>query len=312
MGINYEDIENRIFVKKYDNKDLLPSNVNQLFTDNLFEEHIPLDFEPKIFIREDSTDFETTLQINSKNYCISSAVLKEIFTTMKFLIEEINSIDYWDINIIETNIDARFTDTEKIEYLKEKRKELYLAIQNEPEYFVYTGKREFNGFNNWEELIYDILLYEDSLVKKFLTEDIGVPDIPKTIFTDWHNYYKTNELIKICEKKINELILEDTVDSIEQIDEEKTKKISAKNVDLSFQLALLEEIMKLENWDDISANKKGFILTNLIGKSKDNIKNYYNESAKSQLDQTSKFYNKSGKYATDKLNASKLLKEILG
>lgn len=276
MKMNYEDIENRVFFKKYELKDLTPSNIKKFIIDNLFEEQKPLNIDSYKCNIKNSTSFEPILHLQSIEYRISNTVLKEIYSTLRFLIEELNPIEHWEINIIEANVDARYTNEEKIEYLKEKRKELYLSIQNQPEYYVYLGERDFNGFGNWKDYIFDILLHDEKTVIRYLTEEIDVRNLPDYIYIDWLKFYKITEIINICENKINEL-------------SEEKKDSSIKKIDLSFQLALLEQIMKLENWDDISASKKGMILTNLIGKNKDNIKDYYNESIKKVTDIYSKF-----------------------
>lgn len=307
--MNFEDYENRPFSKKYELKDLTPANINKLLKDKLFEKEEPYNYETKI---KNSTYFDTCMHINRIDYRISNIVLKEIYNTLRYLIEELNNLEYWEINVIEANIDARYTNDEKIEYLKEKRKELYLSIQNEPEYYVYIGKRDFNGFSNWEDWMFEVIMINEDTVIKYLTNDLQAPDIPKEIYTDWLKYFKMTQVINLCEKKINELSPETIKDSTKIDDFENTIKSSNSNIDLSFQLALLEQIMKLENWDDISANKKGMILTHLIGKNKDNIKNYYIELVKIVTDISSKFYDNSGKYSKDKLNASILLNKILG
>lgn len=310
--MDYQEIENRVFVEKYTPEDLMVTNIDKLLKDKLFVEVGPCNNLPS-YVPEESICFDSTLYINSKEYEINKTVLKEIYFTLLFFIEEVNQIDDWDVYSIEVNVDARFSDVEKIEYLKEKRKELLLTVQKEPEYYIYTEKREFNGYDNWKDLILDLLLCHPLLIEKYLTNDIkDLNDISecgsKVVFEDWHNYYKTKALVEIYEIKLNELIQKNIISSGKNNDEEKVNE----KIDLSFQLALLEKIMKLENWDDISSNKKGKILTNLLGKNKDNIKEYYIESARKSTDVRSKFYDQAGKYQTDILNASKLLKEILG
>jgi hypothetical protein len=255
MKMNYEDIENRVFVKKYELQDLTPSNITKFVIDNLFEEQEPLNFDSYEFNREDSTRFEPILHINSKEYRISKAVQKEIYNSLKFLIEEINSLDPWDINIVEANLDAKLTIAEKIDYLKEKRKELYLGVQNEPEYYVYTGKREFNGFDNWEELIFDLLLHQEIVVVKYLTNDLDIPDIPKTIYDDWHKYYKTKELISICEKKIKELSEGNEVKN-EEIDFKKPSLHKTIDIKINSDIIFKENYDRLFNYIVISYSDK--------------------------------------------------------
>lgn len=230
MRMNFEDYENRPFSKKYELKDLTPANINKLLKDKLFEKEEPLNYTTNI---EDSTYFEPIMHINSIEYRISKTVLKEIYNTLRFLIEELNNLEYWEINVIEANIDARYTNDEKMEYLKEKRKELYLSIQNEPEYYVYIGKRDFNGFDNWEDYMFEILAHDENTVIKYLTNDLQIPDIPEEIYTDWLKYYKMTEVINLCEKKIKEL---------SEGKEFEHEKIEFKNPSLPKAIAMLNEI----------------------------------------------------------------------
>lgn len=256
MKMDYEDIEKRVFVGKYTKVKLNPSNIDELVTDNLFIEATSSDYSSGS-IPKDSTCFDSILYLNLKQYEINKTVLKEIYLTLKFLIEEVNQIDSWDIHIIEVNVDARFSNDERIEYLKEKRKELLLTVQNEPEYYIYTEKREFNGYDNWKDLMIDLIIDYPLLIEQYLTDDINglncISDLEDIeVFNDWQKYYKVKEMVEICEKKLNELLLKNEISSIKKNVEEKVNE----KIDLSFQLALLEKIMKLENWDDISSNKK--------------------------------------------------------
>lgn len=249
MRMNFEDYENRPFSKKYKLYDLTPTNIEKLIKDNLFEEQEPLSyFTDKI---EDSTCFEPILYLQSVKYRISNTVQQEIYNTLLFLIEELNNLEYWEINVIEANIDARYTIDEKIEYLKEKRKELYLSIQNEPEYYVYIGKRDFNGFDNWKDYIFEIILHEEEMVIKYLTNDLQPPDIPKGIYNDWLKYFKMTEIINICENKIKELLEAKDLNnksnpinesSSEEIEDINNINIDEKNLKTPIAIAMLNEI----------------------------------------------------------------------
>ena len=77
------------------------------------------------------------------------------------------------------------------------------------------------------------------------------------------------------------------------------------NIDLSFQISLLEEITKLQDWSEISATKKGEIVSRLLGKNKDNIKKIYLELEKNKSAA-------SNKILQDIDKASELIKKLLG
>ncbi len=319
MRMNFDDYENRPFSKKYKIDELTLTNIKKLIKDNLFEEQKPLNyFAGKI---EDSTCFEPILHLKSVEYRISNNVLLEIYNTLRFLIEELNPIEYWEINVIEANIDASFTIEEKIEYLKNKRKELYLSIQHQPEYYVYLGQRDFNGFDNWKDYIFDILLHDEKTVLKYLTEEIDVRNLSDYIYLDWLKFYKTSEIINICEDKIKKLLedksLNNKSNSNNEADFDGNKHIeeteSDVKVDLLFQLAIFEQIIShKQDWADFSTDQKSEILNKLLGKSKDNIRKYYDQLGKKITDIKSKFYNKESKHSKDRDKAEKLIKTILG
>jgi hypothetical protein len=84
-----------------------------------------------------------------------------------------------------------------------------------------------------------------------------------------------------------------------------TKTESIKSLDTSIQVLLFEELMKIENWELISSNKKGQILSLLIGKNDSNIKKVYLELGKKKSQNTKKFLE-------DREKASEIIKEILG
>lgn len=75
--------------------------------------------------------------------------------------------------------------------------------------------------------------------------------------------------------------------------------------DTSLQVFLFEEIMKLNNWEEISATKKGQLLSLLIFKNDTNIKKIYLELEK-------KNSGKSEKFEKDLQKASELINNILG
>lgn len=276
MRMNFEDYENRPFSKKYKIDELSLSNIKNLLKDKLFEEDEPFDFDIGINI-EDSTCFEPILHLQSVTYRISKVVLQEIYNTLLFLIEELNNIDYWEINVIEANISARYTIDEKIEYLKEKRKELYLSIQNEPEYYVYVGKRDFNGFDNWKDYIFEIILHEEEMVIKYLTKDLQTPDIPREIYNEWLKYFKMTEIINICENKINELskekedstIFKELSNKSNHINESSSEEIddlnniNIDNLKLPTAIAMLNEIgfFKLDSLKRLSDSKIARIIS---------------------------------------------------
>lgn len=284
--MDYEEIENRKFVKKFTLEELILSNIENLVLQNVF-------VEDEIFIdnvKTDSIEFDTMITLGSKEYQINQDILKEIYTSIRFFVEVVATDTEFDLNKILTNLEGRIESVEKIKYLEKKHKDLYSQVKNEPEYLVYAEIKDFNGFENWEELIIESLNGEVDFIQKYLTSDIEMSDVPKEILSLWGKYYTIKTQIDFCKEQINKL---------------KNTKQKSGLVDTSLQIFLLEEIINMKDWSSISATKKGEILSHLLGKNKDNIKKIYLELDKKSSENSEKFLN-------DRKQADEIIKKLLG
>ncbi|UUW08401.1 hypothetical protein NLG42_20105 [Flavobacterium plurextorum] len=249
--------------------------------------------EDEIFIdnvKTDSIEFDTMITLGAKEYHINPDILKEIYTSILFFVEVVATDTQFDLNKILTNLEGRIDNIEKIKYLEKKHKDLYSQVKNESEYLVYAKIKEFNGFANWQELIFDCLSGEITFIEKYLTSDIEMSDAPKEILSLWVKYYTIKAQIDFCKEQINKL---------------KDTKQKSNSVDTSLQVFLLEEIINIKDWSSISATKKGEILSHLLGKNKDNIKKIYLEFDKKSSENSEKFLN-------DRKQADEIIKKLLG
>lgn len=284
--MDYEEIENRKFVKKFKLDELILSNIDNLVLHNVF-------IKDEIFIdnvKTDSIEFDTMITLGAKEYHINQDILKEIYTSIRFFVEVVATDTEFDLNKILTNLEGRIESVEKIKYLEKKHKDLYSQVKNEPEYLVYAEIKEFNGFENWEELIIESLNGEVDFIQKYLTSGIEMSDVPKEILSIWVKYYTIKAQIDFCKEQINKL---------------KNTKQKSGLVDTSLQIFLLEEIINIKDWSSISATKKGEILSHLLGKNKDNIKKIYLELEK-------KISENSEKLLSDRKQADEIIKKLLG
>jgi hypothetical protein len=284
--MDYEEIENRKFVKKFKLEELIISNIDNLVLHNVFiEDEILIDN-----VKTDSIEFDTMITFGAKEYHINQDILKEIYTSIRFFVEAVATDTQFDLNKILTNLEGRIETTEKIKYLEKKHKDSYSQVKNESEYLVYAEIKEFNGFENWQELIYDCLSGEITFIEKYLTSDIEMSDVPKEILSLWIKYYTIKTQIDYCKEQINKL---------------KNTKQKSGFVDTSLQILLLEEIINIKDWSSISATKKGEILSHLLGKNKDNIKKIYLELDKKSSENSEKLLN-------DRKQADEIIKKLLG
>ncbi|MBS1535059.1 MAG: hypothetical protein JST78_08275 [Bacteroidetes bacterium] len=281
-----EDIENKKFLKKFKLEELGLSNIENLVLQNVFiEDGILIEN-----VKTDSIEFDTMITLGAKDYHINQDILREIYTSIRFFVEVVATDTQFNLNKIVTNLEGRIESVEKIKYLEKKHKDLYSQVKNEPEYLVYAEIKEFNGFENWEELIIDCLNGESDFIQKYLTSDIEMSDVPKEILNVWVKYYTIKTQIDFCKEQISKL---------------KNTKHKSGFVDTSLQIFLLEEIINIKNWSSISATKKGEILSHLLGKNKDNIKKIYLELDKKISENSEKLLN-------DRKQADEIIKKLLG
>ena len=286
MNFDYQEIEKRKFVKKFKLEELGLSNIKNLVLHNVFiEDEILIDN-----LKTDSIEFDTMITSGAKEYHINQDILKEIYTSIRFFVEVVATDTQFDLNRILTNLEGRIESVEKIKYLEKKHKDLYSQVKNEPEYLVYAEIKDFNGFENWEELIIESLNGEVDFIQKYLTSDIEMSDVPKEILSLWGKYYTIKTQIDFCKEQINKL---------------KNTKQKSGFVDTSLQVFLLEEIININDWSSISATKKGEILSYLLGKNKDNIKKIYLELDKKSSENSEKLLN-------DRKKADEIIKKLLG
>lgn len=296
MNFDYQEIENRKFVKKFKLDELVLSNIENLVQQNVFIEVNNLktnsiELENLIEnVKTDSIEFDTIITLGTKEYHLNQEILKEIYTSIRFFVEIVVTDTQFDLNKILTNIEGRIGNIEKIKYLEKKHKDLYSQVKNESEYLVYAEIKDSNGYENWEELIIDCLNGENAFIQKYLTSDIEVSDVPKDIFDMWIKYYSLRTQIDFCKEQINKL---------------KSVENKSGSVDTSLQIFLLEEIINVKEWSSISANKKGEILSHLLGKNKDNIKKIYLELDKKSSENSEKLLN-------DRKKADEIIKKLLG
>ncbi|MCL9806941.1 hypothetical protein NAT51_15500 [Flavobacterium amniphilum] len=294
MYFDYQEIENRKFVKKFKPQELELSNIENLIVQNVFiEDETSTNYKVKFlteYEKTDSIELDTSITLDSKVYKINQCILEEIYSSIQFFVETVASDIEFDLNKILTNLEGRIDNVEKIKYLEKKHKDLYSQVKNESEYLVYAEIKEVNGFENWHELIFAYLGGESTFIQKYLTSDFQMPDIPKNILSIWTKYYTIKTQIDFCKEQINAL---------------KETKQKSNVVDTSLQVFLLEEIINMKDWSSISANKKGEILSHLLGKNKDNIKKVYLELDKKSSENSDKLLN-------DRKKADEIIKKLLG
>lgn len=231
---------------------------------------------------------------NRKEYHLKKDIYAEMIYVKNWYFEAFNSVDVL-IEEIEVLVVSEFQLENKLKILEENFKKYFNQINDKQYYPLFKDGTLTSGYESWEQyFISDIEENENyTSVTKFLKGEYNF--LNPEIENQWNDYLVFSKISDYCEKKKNSLL---------NIKENNLANKNS-NIDLSFQISLLEEIINLKNWSEITATKKGEILTNLLGKNKDNIKKIYLEFDK----KTSEISNKTLK---DREKASELIKKLLG
>lgn len=165
-------------------------------------------------------------------------------------------------------------------------------------------KKESQNVNNKSIYISDIVKEKLSQISKKYTDALyevlnkdNIKDL--TSFFDLYHLNLINDvsigLNTKSKRKVNTIINKNIISKTDKVETHHT----------SLQVCLFEEIITLKNWGELSATKKGQLLSLLIGKNDSNIKKVY-------LEMDKKISGNKSKFLDDKEKASELLKEILG
>jgi len=231
------------------------------------------------------------------NYILNPIFLEDVFLHLK------SDVYYDNDELIENEkklillkASKLLSDSEKIEYYKTEYHKHYNKIKDDENLLCYDDP-ESAGWESWEQFVISKIRFDPKLIQEhlfnYLAYDTSFSDISKI----WRRLNFEIEIMCSLKNLISDSL---------------NLEISSKKIDSSFQISMLEKMMKIENWDDITATKKGEIISHLLGKNKDNIRNIYYELDKKQDDKNSKYFDKNGKYETDRLKAEEIINKLLG
>ncbi len=231
---------------------------------------------------------------NRKEYHLKDEVLLEMIYVKNWILEAFNSVETITEEI-EVLITSEFQLENKLKILEENFKKYFNEIGDKNYYSLFKNGTLTGGCETWEQYFISHIVDEPNyqIIAKFLNGENKFLD--NEIENKWNDYFIVSKISDYCEKKKNLLL------NIK----ENTLEKQINNIDLSFQISLLEEIINLKDWSEISATKKGEIVSNLLGKNKDNIKKTYLEFDK-------KNSAVSDKLLQDRSKASELIKRLLG
>lgn len=277
-------------------------NINsfkKLVESGIFDEHELSDVykndEENFVLDTDIREFFDFFIYNKKEYYLKKEIYAEMIYVKNWLLETFNNVSYFTEEI-EVLLISEFLLENKLIILEENYKKYFNKIKDKQFYPLFKNETlNSDSYENWEEyFISDIVDNENyKSVANFLN---GKSDfLNKEIANQWNEYFVISKISDFCEKKKNLLLnIKDT--SVEK---------NLNNIHLSFQISLFEEILNIKDWSELSATKKGLIISQLLGKNKDNIKKIYLEFDKIKSDV-------SEKYLEDRNKASELIKKLLG
>ena len=289
-------------LKNFDFKNINKDNFEILIASGIFEQSESClnydDYKEMAIEFHNNTALCNWLYFNNKEYSLKKVVLNEM---LYFRENYLNR--WWEVEPVYYEIDEAITRAFLID---DKNKAINIAYNKYLEiiddirfYNLYKNNTEINNYESWFEYFEERVLENDNFesVEKYLR---GINDfLPKKFQEEWNNYYSFLKISDYCEKNRNSIL------NITQKNMEKTPNNSTKNIDLAYQICLLEEIRNINNWEDLSATKKGKILKLMFGKDDGNIKDIYLlfNKPKSEI---------SEKHLNDRQKAIDDVKNILG
>lgn len=252
-----------------------------------------------IELSNDLWDFSNFFLFRKKEYHLKKQILDEMIARRKNFLESF--YDYTEIEEIEILISKELLVENKIRILDEKHSEYFDLIKNKPFYPLYINNANIQGYDTWQQYCIEGIIFDENFdfVVAYLKGNENY--IPIDLKRTWDDYFVFSKISNFCqEKKVDLLNI-------------KTKVVAAeKKIDLHLQVSLLERIMRIEDWENITPNKKGEIISQLLGGSATNIRKFYSELEKNNTDTSSIYHDTNSKYSKDIIEADQIIKRILG
>lgn len=276
-----------------------PENILFLIEKKIYVEYISEVSDIEIFYngnpyeynKEDTTEFDTYITFKGKTYTLSDDVKEDIYLTLKFYVEEIlNNVDYIKDGI-ELKLKRYSTAKDKISFLRNQQKKYIKKVETDTSFLIYSENKEVNGFDNWKDLVIDY--YTSEVINIYLTDKKAT--FSKKI-KDWVIFYEVKSITDFIKQKIQELETENK----EILETTENKQV----YDTSLQVLLFDKIMKIDNWDELSDNKKAELMSLFSDKNKDNIRKIFAMINKKSSETTQKF-------KADSKKADEILSKIL-
>lgn len=260
-------------LKNFDFENINKNNFKVMIASGVFEEfELSSNYENEAdyFISEnDKMSFGYFFLHNRKQYEIKKDIISDIIYVQNwFLIAFANS----DVDSITNQIDvlvlSELNLESKLNLLESEYKKYFNKISDKEFYPLFHNNTYSNGYEKWEDYIYDEIIENENfdIAVSFLK---GINNfLPTKLYNQWVEYFIFSKISNHIEKT-RDLILNINKNQMEDI------KKDTKNIDLSFQISVLEQILNMDNWANLSANKKGEIIHLMIGKNAGNIKDVY-------------------------------------
>lgn len=248
----------------------------------------------------DENSFSEFSLYNDKEYHLKKEVFSEMIYVKDWMLNSFYDSDIeLRTNEIELLVAQELILENKIKVIEDNYKKYFSQIANKKFYLLYKNNSKTWGYDTWEEYVYHE--YFDCKNEDFIANFLKGDDkfLPTELNKLWNSYFIFSGVSDYCEEKKNELL---NIKPSTMSDKNKEEKRY-----LSFRLAFFEELMKINNWDDMSASLKGKILTHILGDYHTNIRDYYLELVR----ENSIKFKDAGAWANDRVEAGELLKKLI-
>lgn len=217
--------------------------------------------------------FSDFFLFNGKEYHLKNEVFLEMYNFKNNFIEDFNDLESI-YNEIYLAIEKEFQTENKMKVIEKYYNEYFSIVKNSDYYLLYKEGIRTKGYHSWFQYFKSDIVEEEDFtsVENFLK---GVSSfLNSKINEEWNTFYIVSKVCDFCSKKRKEI--ENPSKNEISSNEGLTNKSNKNEImDTSKQVLLLEAIIASPKWGNLSATKKGEIVSLLIGKNKDNIRNVY-------------------------------------
>lgn len=231
--------------------------------------------EAAVFSVENKYCYSRFIKYFDVDFVLNADFVKDVYLNMKFDVDCVTEerIEH-EKNSVLLDVSKYLNITEKLSFLEKTYYFHFTEIRSINNYLCFYSPELF-GFDDWQRFVSSQIYSEPKLIEMHLFNKTNYDTTFLDLSKDWINL------------NFHSLMMDFVKNEIENLKSYITTERN-KVPDTSKQIVLLEAIFSSNKWPDLSATKKGEILSYLLAKSDHNIRKVYSELDKSVSERSNK------------------------